>query len=159
MVTSAEDNDLTVFKQTWGDNICDTFIFGDKMYSDFEYFNEERKQKQHIEVFTPVKAIKGQSEQERQHRKACNDLFSAAVSKVRQPIDSFFNRMNEKTTIQRAQKVKSTKGLLLHTIGKIALTFMEPFFYGIETGRRKRHTAGSGQSSQTMLRPEESLYG
>jgi hypothetical protein len=124
MVTSAEDNDLTVFKQACGEHICYTLIFGDKMYSDFGYFNEERKRKQHIEMFTPVKAIKGQSEQERQHPKAYNDLFSTAVSKVRQSIKSFFNRMNEKTTIQRAQKVRSTKELLVHTMRKIAIVFV-----------------------------------
>jgi hypothetical protein len=62
-------------------------------------------------MYTPVKAIKGQSEQERRRQKAYNDLFSTAVSKIRQPIESFFNWLNEKTTIQRAQKVRSTKGV------------------------------------------------
>jgi len=42
MVTPAEDNDLTVFKQARGDNIFDTVIFGDKIYSDFEYFNDDK---------------------------------------------------------------------------------------------------------------------
>lgn len=128
MFTPAQDNDLTVFKQAWGDYISDTVIFGDKIYSDFEYFNDDRKQKQNIEMFTPVKAVKGQSEQERQHKKAYDDLFSTAVSKVRQPIESFFNWLNEKTTIQRAQKVRSTKGLLIHTMGKIAIAFIYLIF-------------------------------
>ncbi len=128
MVTPAEDNDLTVFKQAWGDYISNTVIFGDKIYSDFEYFNADKKQKQNIEMFTPVKAVKGQSEQERQRQKAYNDLFSTAVSKVRQPIESFFNWLNEKTTIQRAQKVRSTKGLLVHTMGKIAIAFIYLIF-------------------------------
>jgi hypothetical protein len=128
MFTPARDNDLTVFKQAWGDYICDTVIFGDKIYSDFEYFNDDRKQKQNIEMFTPVKAVKGQSEQERQRKKAYDDLFSTAVSKVRQPIESFFNWLNEKTTIQRAQKVRSTKGLLIHTMGKIAIAFIYLIF-------------------------------
>lgn len=70
-------------------------------------------------MLTPIKAVKGQSERERQSFRAYNDLFSTAVSKVRQPIESFFNRLNEKTTIQRAQKVRSTKGLLIHTMGKL----------------------------------------
>lgn len=87
----AQENDLTAFKQIWGDNISNRTIFGDKIYSDFEYFNHQRKQKQNIEMLTPVKAIKGQSEQERQGNKAYNNLFSTAVSKVRQPIESFFN--------------------------------------------------------------------
>ena len=128
MITPAGDNDLTVFKQAWGDYIRDTMIFGDKIYSDFEYFNENRKQKQNIEMLTPVKAIKGQAEQERQGQKAYNDLYSTAVSKVRQPIESFFNWLNEKTTIQRAQKVRSTKGLLVHTMGKIAIAFIYLIF-------------------------------
>lgn len=124
MFTSAQDNDLTAFKQVRGDNISNTRIFGDKIYADFEYFNDNKKQKQHIEMFTTVKAIKRQSEQERQRQKAYNDLFSAAVTKIRQSIESFFNRLNEKTTIQRAKKVSSTKGLFFHTMEKIAIAFI-----------------------------------
>jgi hypothetical protein len=56
--------------------------------------------------------------------KAFNDLFSTAVSKIRQPIESFFNWLNEKTTIQKAMKVRSTRGLLVHMMGKIAIAFI-----------------------------------
>lgn len=126
--TGAEENDLTVFKSIWGENISDRRIFGDKIYSDFEYFNEQKKQKQNIEMLTPVKGVKGQSEQEKQRNKAYNDLFSSAVSKVRQPIESFFNWLEEHTTIQRAQKVRSTSGLLIHTMGKIAIAFIYLIF-------------------------------
>ncbi len=126
--TGAEENDLTAFKQIWGNTISNRTIFGDKIYSDFEYFNNERKQKQNIEMLTPVKAVKGQSEQERQRNKAYNDLFSTAVSKVRQPIESFFNWLEEHTTIQRAHKVRSTSGLLVHTMGKIAIAFIYLIF-------------------------------
>lgn len=55
-------------------------------------------------MYTPVKAIKGQSEQERQRQKAYNDLFSTAVSKIRQPIESFFNRLNEKQQFKEHKK-------------------------------------------------------
>ncbi|MDR3328467.1 MAG: hypothetical protein LBT04_10270 [Prevotellaceae bacterium] len=47
--------------------------------------------------------------------------FSTAVSKVRQPIESFFNRLIEKSNIQNASKVRSTNGLWLHCLGKIAI--------------------------------------
>jgi hypothetical protein len=124
ILTPAEDNDLTVFKQAWGDKITNRTLFGDKIYSDFEYFNDVKKQKQNIEMLTPVKAIKDQPERIRQRDRAYNDLFSSAVSKVRQPIESFFNRLNEKTTIQKAHKVRSTSGLLIHIMGKIAIAFM-----------------------------------
>ena len=56
--------------------------------------------------------------------KAARDLFSQAVSKVRQPIESFFNWLNEKTEIQRASKVRATKGLLVHTFGKLAIALL-----------------------------------
>ena len=42
------------------------------------------------------------------------------VSFVRQPIESFFNWLNEKTQIQKASKVRSSKGLLVHIFGRIA---------------------------------------
>lgn len=126
--TSAEDNDLTVFKQNWGDVISDRAIFGDKIYSDFEYFDNKKRKTQNVEMLTPVKGIKGQSDEEKQRNKAYNDLFSTAVSKVRQPIESFFNWLNEKTKIQRANKVRSTSGLLIHTMGKIALAFIYLIF-------------------------------
>ena len=60
----------------------------------------------------------------KQRDKAARDLFSQAVSKVRQPIESFFNWLNEKTEIQRASKVRATKGLLVHTFGKLAIALL-----------------------------------
>ncbi len=60
-------------------------------------------------MLTPVKSIKGQTEQEEQRDRAFNDLYSKVVSKVRQPIEGFFNWLIEKTDFQRASKVRSTK--------------------------------------------------
>jgi len=56
--------------------------------------------------------------------KAFNDLFSNSVSKVRQPIESLFNWLIEKTDIQRASKVRSTNGLLVHVFGRIAAAYI-----------------------------------
>lgn len=128
ILTPAQDNDLTVFKQAWGDKIVNRTIFGDKIYSDFEYFDAKKKYSQNIDMLTPVKAIKGQSKHEKHRNKAYNDLFSTAVSKIRQPIESFFNWLNEKTMIQRAHKVRSTSGLLVHALGKIAIAFIYLIF-------------------------------
>ncbi len=128
IITPAEDNDLTVFKQAWGDNILSKVIFGDKIYSDKEYFNSNKRKTQHIEMLTPVKGIKGQTEEIKQRDKAFNDIFSEAVSKVRQPIEAFFNWLNEKTKIQRAMKVRSTAGLLNHIYGKLAVAFIYLIF-------------------------------
>lgn len=66
MFTPTEDNDLTTFKQFLDDHICNTRIFWDKIYSDFEYLSNNKKQRKNIEMLTSVKAVKGYSEQERQ---------------------------------------------------------------------------------------------
>jgi len=128
IITPAEDNDLTAFKQAWGDNIFSKVILGDKIYSDKEYFNSNKRITQDIEMLTPVKGIKGQTDEIKQRDKAFNDLFSRSVSKLRQPIESFFNWLNEKTKIQRAMKVRSTAGLLIHLYGKMSIAFVNLIF-------------------------------
>ena len=75
-------------------------------------------------VLTPVNAAKRQSEITNQWEKAANELYSRAVSRVRQPIESLFNWIIEKTDIQRASKVHSTKGLIIHIFGRIAAAFI-----------------------------------
>ena len=77
-----------------------------------------------VKVLTPHKEIKRETEVLKQRDKAARDLFSQAVSKVRQLIESFFNWLNEKTEIQRASKVRATKGLLVHTFGKLAVALL-----------------------------------
>jgi hypothetical protein len=128
MITAAEEHDLTTFKQAWGDDISRRNIFGDKIYVHAGYFNEEKNMRQRIQMLTPIKGVRGQSTTLRQMDKAYHDLFSSAVSRVRQPIESFFNWLIEKTTIQRANKVRSTAGLLVHMMGKIAIAFIYLIF-------------------------------
>jgi hypothetical protein len=126
--SAASQNDLTVAKeQNWFDQLANVELFADKAYCDKEYF-EPRKQWIQLDLFTPVKAVKGMSEQIKQHDRAYNNLFSAAVSKVRQPIESLLNWLIEKTDIQNAAKVRSTNGLLLHCFGKIALAMINFVF-------------------------------
>jgi len=79
---------------------------------------------QNIQMLTPIKLVKGESDCIRQREGAYRDLFGSAVSKVRQPVESFFNWLNEKTQIQNAQKVRSTEGLAIHIFGKIAAAFI-----------------------------------
>ena len=75
-------------------------------------------------MMTPVKAIKNQSQTIIQRDKAANDLYSTAVSRIRQPIEALFNWLIEKTDIQRASKVRSTKGLIVHIFGRIAAAYI-----------------------------------
>ena len=109
LITAASENDLNVFRNAWS-TIDNRTFFGDKIYHDHDFF-ERLYETQNAVMLTPVKAIKGQSEWEKQHDRAANDLFSQAVSRVRQPIEGWFNWLIEKTDFQRASKVRSAKGL------------------------------------------------
>ena len=122
VVTPASENDLNVYKQNWSE-IANRFFYGDKIYNDNEFFTEVVERKNSV-MLTPIKAVKNQAECIKQRDQAANDLYSTAVSKVRQPIESLFNWLIEKTDIQRASKVRSTKGLLVHVFGRIAAAYL-----------------------------------
>lgn len=68
-----------------------------------------------LQIFTPVKKAKGQ-----EFLDAADQLLSTAVSKIRQPIESLNNWIQEKTSIQTASKVRSSNGLLVHVFGRLA---------------------------------------
>ncbi len=122
VITPASENDLNVFKQNWND-ISNRDFYGDKIYMDTEFF-QEFKNHNNSSMLTPVKGVKGQPEIMKQWDRAANDLFSRAVSKIRQPIEGLFGWLIEKTDIQRASKVRSTKGLIVHIFGRIAAAFI-----------------------------------
>lgn len=126
LITPASENDLNVFRNAWS-NIENRTFYGDKIYHDHDFFQHLSFTKNSI-MMTPVKRVKNQSEWEKHHDRAANDLFSRAVSKVRQPIEGFFNWLIEKTDFQRASKVRSTKGLLVHVFGKLAAAFIYLIF-------------------------------
>ena len=54
---------------------------------------------------------------------AADQLYSTAVATIRQPIESFFNWIEEKVKIQIASKVRSYNGLMVHVFGKLAVAF------------------------------------
>lgn len=122
VITPASENDLNVHKDYWS-NIPNRTFYGDKIYKDIEYVKNLEKNL-NSRILVPVKAVQNQPDTLRQFDKAANELYSRAVSRVRQPIESLFNWIIEKTDIQRASKVRSTKGLLVHIFGRIAAAFI-----------------------------------
>lgn len=87
-------------------------LFGDKAY---QKNNQALFVDNQVEVFTPVKKKKHQ-----EFLDSADKLLSTAVSRIRQPIESLNNWLQEKTSIQTASKVRSSKGLLVHVFSKIA---------------------------------------
>jgi hypothetical protein len=125
-IAPASVNDLTVFKEAWS-NKTNRCFFGDKIYINQDFFSDLEKEKKSI-MMTPIKGVKGECQENKVRDKAADDLFSAAVSKIRQPIESLFNWLIQKTDIQMASKVRSSKGLLVHIFGKIASAFINLIF-------------------------------
>ncbi len=95
--------------------LAETDLFGDKAFADRELENQIKEQ--NSKLITPVKKPKNKdlTEFEKYH--------SRLVSKFRQPIESLFNWINEKTGIQKASKVRSTDALMIHCWGKLVVAF------------------------------------
>jgi hypothetical protein len=126
LVTPASVNDITVYKQVWA-MIDNRTFFGDKIYMDNE-LNQDMMKNLNSLMMTPVKAVKGMADVIKQRIKAADDLYSTAVSRIRQPIESLFNWLIQKTDIQKASLVRSTNGLLVHTFGKLTAAYINLAF-------------------------------
>lgn len=126
IVTKASENDLNAYKH-YLSPIENRSFYGDKIYAHKEYFDNLYTQNK-TEMLTPIKAIKGQPEALKLWDSAYNFQYSKAVSAIRQPIESFFNWLIEKTDIQRASKVRSKEGLQIHIFGKLAAAFLTYVF-------------------------------
>jgi hypothetical protein len=113
----ASNNDLAVFKPVW-ETIEDRAIFADKFFAN-KAFEQWLFENNNLQILTPVKKKKGQKV-----LKFIDQMYSRAVSQVRQPIESFFNWIIEKVGIQNASKIRSEKGLLVHVYGRFAAALM-----------------------------------
>lgn len=117
-LTPASTHDLTAVRPILP-KLTGKALFGDKIYAD-QPLNKKLQEQQGTFIYTPVKLVKGQSDEERQRNKAADDLLSKTVSTVRQPIESLFNWFIEKTNMQNGSKIRSKAGLYVHVFGKLA---------------------------------------
>lgn len=111
---SASDN--KIFKQI-SHQLSNGRIFADKAYIDQEHKNKLLVE-QNLELLTPVKKIKNL------FTFPGGDTLSTLISSIRQPIESLFNWLQEKTKIQNASKVRSYAGLMVHVFGKLAAALL-----------------------------------
>lgn len=115
--TPASVFDLTAIRPVL-EGIAHIPVYLDKAYADV---NLERViEKQEGQLCTPPKKKRGEDKRIREIDAAQHKQMGTAASKVRQPVESFFNWMQEKVHIQCASKVRSTNGLLVHLYGKLA---------------------------------------
>lgn len=124
-ITPASVHDLNAQRNIL-DQLPNRFIFGDKAFREKKL--DAAVKENGGELLTPVVYQDNLQRFHRQRTKAADDIYSTMVSSIRQPIESFFNWLIEKTDIQRASKVRSYRGLLVHIFGKIAAAFISTIF-------------------------------
>ncbi len=111
-VTEASCHDLTALHQM-NLRLGDCVLFADKAYAC-------QATKADYELVGTVLATPNKK-QKRQPLEQTDSLWSKFVSAMRQPVESLFSWVIEKTGIQNASKVRSTNGLLIHCYGKLAV--------------------------------------
>jgi len=114
---AASSNDLTAIR-TVLPTLHGGVLIGDKAYAS-RPLRAALIQAQNLELITPKKKAKGQPV-----LSAADRLYSEAVSALRQPIESLFNWIEQKTGIQMASKVRSYDGLMVHIFGRLAAAML-----------------------------------
>ena len=111
-LSRASQHDLTVLRELDLD-LGTGYLFGDKAYAD-----EETKRvmaERGTRLLTPYKRKRNEPQT------AVPALWSRFVSSVRQPLESLFGWLIQRTNIQNASRVRSTEGLFVHCYGKLAV--------------------------------------
>jgi hypothetical protein len=114
-------HDLAALREIKDDLPSGINLFADKAYAD-KQFKQELESRE-IKLLTPIKKPKKEQLSDEQKH------FSKTISSFRQPIESFFNWLIDKTDIQRASQVRSTDGLLIHCLGKLTFALFLLNFY------------------------------
>lgn len=121
-LTGAADHDLTAVRPLLP-YLHNTTVFGDKIYAN-KTLKDTLLQQQNLAFYTPVKKKKGQD-----RLPAADQVLSRTVSRTRQPIESLFGWIQDKTGIQTACKVRSYNGLIVHIFGRLAAACFLLAFY------------------------------
>jgi hypothetical protein len=107
-LSRASQHDLSALREL-NPALGECVLFGDKAYAD-----EETKAvfaASGTQLVTPYKRKRNEPET------AAPALWSRFISSFRQPIEGFFGWLIQRTNIQNASRVRSTKGLLVHCYG------------------------------------------
>ena len=111
-MTPANVHDLTAMKEHFFE-LAQTKILGDKAYCDKAM--KQNLLEKGIEIHTPIKFSKTKKSLDENEK-----LYSKIVSSFRQSIEIYFGWLIEKSGIQNASKVRSSKGLFVHVFGRFS---------------------------------------
>lgn len=111
----ASCNDLRSFKEQELDVLLTT-LFADKAYCEQALTAELAEQG--IALRTPQKKLKGKELSQ------WEKYYNHCVSRLRQPIEGFFNWLQKKTQIHCASTVRSDDALKIHCWGKLTVAYL-----------------------------------
>lgn len=114
-IGAASEHDLTAATPVLI-GLTDVSIYADKAYQSESLEASLKANNSCLE--SPVKLKKGQERLDYGQQ-----LYSSAVSSVRQPIESFFSWLQAKTSIQNASTVRSESGLKRHVFANLCFAF------------------------------------
>ncbi len=115
--TKASANDLTALRAELVYLLPTGCLVSDKAYASAS-LSKQLAAEQQLILCTLIKLIKGQKRLD-----AADKGYSTYVSRMRQPIESLFNWLTEKTQIQCGAKIRSEKGALVHCLDRLAAGF------------------------------------
>jgi hypothetical protein len=119
-MSRASQHDLAALREL-NPHLCDCGLFGDKAYADAD--TKAKLQERGIYLVTPYKRKRNEEET------AVPTLYNRFVSSIRQPIESLFGWIIQRTDFQNASSVRSGQGLLVHCYGKLAVACLLLSFY------------------------------
>lgn len=119
-MSSASTHDLVFFRENIAHLYCNVPFYADKAYIDSDTTGVIKERG--LTMIIPNKKERGIE------LNMFEKMDSADISKRRQPIESLISWISEKTGIQKASKVRSTKGLHIHVFGRLAAAVMIMIF-------------------------------
>lgn len=119
-LSPASQHDLAALRE-FDPDLRDCGLFGDKAYADSEM--KAMLQERGVYLVTPYKRKRNEEET------AIPRLYNRFVSSMRQPIESLFGWLIQRTDVQNAAQVRSAQGLLVHCYGKLAVACLLLTFY------------------------------
>jgi len=117
-ISKASRHDLEVAKEML-DDVKNIRVFVDMALVDSGW-QQRMLAENNVTILTPVKRKKGQDV-----LYFADKLLSAAVSSIKQAIESLNNWLIEKTNIQRASKVRSVAGLIAFVFARVACVMFQ----------------------------------
>lgn len=110
LITEASVHDLEAVRELF------TSFKNRKIYADRAYADAGLKSLAKVNgtvILTPYKRKRGEKIVD-----SADSIASTAISRIRQPIESLFNQIDEKVKLQNTSKVRSLNGFLTHILGK-----------------------------------------